>query len=153
MSFRSSDDLVILLRKLPERCKTRPSKLRCNSCFCPFVSKICRQMEVAFLYPNPKIYRGLGNICRRYLRYGAVPLLNVTTYLYIFFQIFCRVFQSVSNAQSRWYSIYAPITCIILATEQCRAGELDMCTRELLLNSRSATRTYLKFNHPSVYQG
>ena len=153
IAFRSSDDLVILLRKLPERCKTRPSKLCCNSSFCPFVSKFGRWVYAYSMYLNPKIHRGLGNICGWYSRYSPIPLPNVTTNMYIIFQIFCMPYQGLSNGHSWFYSIYAPITCVILVTEPWGTGVLDMYTRELQLSSRSATRTYLHFSHSSSHHG
>ena len=90
MGFRSSDVLPILLRKLPDRCKTRPSKLLRNSSSRPFVSKFGRCVYAYSMYLNLKMYRGLSNFCKRYWQTGDVSLPNVTTKLYIFFQIFCR---------------------------------------------------------------
>ena len=153
MPFWSSDALVILLRKLPERCKTRPSKLHCNSSFCPLVSKIGTQVTPATWFINPKMYRGLGNICKSYYQYGTVSLPNVTTNLYFFFQLFSKPYQWLSNTHSGCYTVYTPTTCIILTTKLCRWGELDLYTRELQLSSRSATRTYPHFSHSSSHHG
>ena len=151
MAFRSSDALVILLRKLPEGCKTRPSKLRCNSSLRPIVSKFDMWVHVHYMYLNSKIWSAMSEIPMRYLKYGVVPLPNLTANLYIFFQIFCRVFQSVSNVHSRMPWVYTPITCVTPATEPWGSGVLDLSTREQELSSRSATRTYLNFTTSVVY--
>ena len=115
MGFRSSDALLILLRKLPEGCKTRPSKLLCNLSFCPTVSKIGMQVELHTMYLNPKMHRGLGDISKSYQRYSPNCLPNVTTNLYIFFQIFYRQYLDLSIILARCTSVYIPILCVILA--------------------------------------
>lgn len=53
-AFRSSDALLILLRKLPKRWKTRPSKLPCKSSLCPLVSEIGMQIDKNCMYLNQK---------------------------------------------------------------------------------------------------
>ena len=113
MAFRSSDDLVILLRKLPERCKARPSKLCRNLEFCPIVSQICTQVYAYYMYPKQKIWSVLSIICGRYARYGTISLPNVTTNQYIFFQIFCRQYLGLSDTHTVSPSLYTHTTCII----------------------------------------
>ena len=151
MAFRSSDGLPILLRKLPDRCKTRPSKLLRNSSSRPFVLKFGRWVKSLLMYLKPKMYRGSRSFCKRFWQNGDVSLPNVTTKLYIFFQIFCRWYLRLWNTHLVWYSIYEPGTCVISATEPWGSGVLALSTREQELSSRSATRTYLNFTTPAVY--
>ena len=129
MAFRSWDAPVILLRKLPERCKTRPSKLRCNSNFGPFVSKIGTRTLAYYASPNQKMSCSLDNMWQSYLRYGTVSLPNLTTNLYIIFQIFCMPYQGLSNGHLSLHSKYSPITGVILITGPWDTGVLDMYTR------------------------
>ena len=125
MAFRSSDALVILLRKLPERGKTRPSKFPCNSSLCPLVSKIGRQVHGHHTHLNPKIRGDVGNICKRYLQYGAVSLPNLTTNQYIIFEIFYRSFLRLPDMHIACSSIYAHSTCVALVVVLCRGGEVE----------------------------
>ena len=112
IAFRSSDGLPILLRKLPERCKMRPSKSLRNSSSRPFVSKFGRWIYAYSMYLNPKMYRGLSNFCKSYWQTGDVSLPKVTTNEYNFFRILLMLHFLLSDAHIVSYSLYTHTTCI-----------------------------------------